>query len=273
MPNALCAAFSSVSIATWNRVEEGRNLYWLGEETLTDLLIRDLLRLQVLGFNIQAFHKKEERENGADWEWWFQGSSGKWIGMRVQAKVIHQHEDKFKELHRYHGKEAGPRVYQCDDLILSAQTGPYPCVPIYCLYSHWLDPTYNKLLPIWVSHFDSHNFGCSTVTAVAVQRFRKPTAMKKANRCSLKDTLNYSIPLAGLVCSPFITNGSIAERAQDILEVGTKYILDSPPPYVTDLIERQSKQSTRIIERNLGVEIDLPTGIVGVLAIQQAVQQ
>jgi len=270
MPNTLCVAFSKVSVDTWHRIAEGRDLYWLGEETLTDLLMRDLLRLRPPGFNIQAFHKKQERSNGADWEWWFQGSCGYWIGMRVQAKVIHQDGYKFRELHRsYKDKENNITSYQSNNLILSAKDRYFPLVPIYCLYSHWLDSTYNKMLPAWVSHLDSQNFGCSIIMATTVRDLRIATLPGKAHKCGLKDTLGYSIPLAGLVCSPFAASGSIAERVRSVLELGSEYLLPSPPAYVAALMAGQDKQSLTGAN-TLDIEIDLPTGIVGLLGIQQA---
>ncbi len=191
--------------------------------------------------------------------------------MRVQAKVIHQDVDKFKELHRsYKDEITKEKIYQSDILISNAQTEYFPCIPIYCLYSHWTSLTsYKELLPMWVSHLDSHNFGCSIIKADEVQHIRKVTPTGSAHKCGLKDTLTYSIPLAGLVCSPFVADGSIAERAQDVLQADKEYLLPFPPPYVIDLIERRSRQPLKNIERDFSVEVDLPTGIIGVLAIQQ----
>lgn len=272
MLNSLCAAFSKASIDTWYRIQEGRSLYWLGEETLTDLMIRDLMRLHLSGFNVKAFHKKDEGKNGADWEWWFQGNSGNWIGMRVQAKIINEFADKFKKLHDYH-KDVKTHLitYQSEKLIASALAAkPGPCIPVYCLYSHWFDLTYNTMLPIWVAHLNPINFGCSIISAAAVRHLRITTGTGKAHRCDLVDTLPYTIPLAGLVCSPFAAaNSSIAERIQNVMEVGAEFLLPSPPPYVIDLIERQNKQPLRTIERPSRNDIDLPTGVIGVLAIQQ----
>lgn len=70
MSNPLCAAFGKVAAATWYRIQEAHSLpYWLGEETLTQLLIKDLLRLRLPGLRISAYRKDEEGRNGADWEW------------------------------------------------------------------------------------------------------------------------------------------------------------------------------------------------------------
>lgn len=269
MSNVLCSAFSKVSIDTWFNIQEARDLNWLGEETLTDLMIRDLLRLQIPGFSIKTFHKKEERGNGSDWEWWFQGNSGKWIGMRVQAKVIHKDVEKFKKLHDYH-VVSNARFYQCDTLIASANDNTLgPCIPIYCLYSHWTDPNHNLILPDWASHLDPCNFGCSIIPAAAVRHLRIITPIGKANKCNLTDTLPYTIPLAGLVCSPFSSNDSIAERVQAALEVGSEYLLASPPRHIIDMLEFQGRRQTTENTENKRSGIDSRKSADNTLLVRQ----
>jgi hypothetical protein len=55
MSSSLCDAFTKASIDTWYRIQEGRALrYPLGEETLTDLFLRDLLRLHLPDITIEV---------------------------------------------------------------------------------------------------------------------------------------------------------------------------------------------------------------------------
>lgn len=283
MSSSLCDAFNKTSIDTWHRIQEGRALcYPLGEETLTDLFLRDLLRLHLPDITVEAFTKDEEGRNGADWEWWFQGNTGKWLGLRVQAKVIAHDADQFKHLHYYKNSEDKPpiRKYQCDKLIANAGADPaWPCVPVYCLYSYW---TAAYSVPFgyccWGPRPSVSSFGCSIVPATDVVKLREPDSMGRDHRNLVTDTLEHSLPLACLVCCPFGPGTeSVAERMHALLydmgamQADIQYLRSSPPPYVQQLtIERRNQAATlRGSDANFPSDINLPPGLGGVVAIQQ----
>lgn len=283
MSSSLCDAFTKASIDTWHRIQEGRALrYPLGEETLTDLFLRDLLRLHLPDITIEAFTKDKEGRNGADWEWWFQGLTGDWLGLRVQAKVIAHDADQFNHLHYYKNSEDKPpiRNYQCDKLIANAGADPtWPCVPIYCLYSYW---TAAYPVPFgyccWGPRPGASSFGCSIVPATNVVKLRAPDGTGRDHRNLLIDTLEYSLPLACLVCCPFGPGTeSVTERMHALLydmgamQADIQYLRESPPPYVQQLTnERRNQAATlRGSDANFRSDINLPDGIGGVVAIQQ----
>jgi hypothetical protein len=283
MSSSLCDAFTKASIDTWHRIQEGRALrYPLGEETLTDLLLRDLLRLHLPDITIEAFTKKAEGKNGADWEWWFQGFTGNWLGLRVQAKVIAHDADEFKHLHYYKQKGTPPqRNYQCDKLINKAAANPqWPCVPVYCLYSYW---TAAYTVPTgyccWGLRPGASSFGCSIVPATDVRALRAADSTGRDFRSLVTDTLDYSLPLACLVCCPFGPGTeSVAERMHALLndmgalQPGLDYLRPTPPPYVQQLTrERRNQSAVRPGgDLNFRSDIQLPPSLAGVVAIQQA---
>lgn len=56
------------------------------EVTLTQTLLLDIARC-VPELHVTPFTQAEESQNGADWEWWIEGSRG-WFGSRMQAKRL-----------------------------------------------------------------------------------------------------------------------------------------------------------------------------------------
>ncbi|WP_223649679.1 DUF6615 family protein [Hymenobacter psoromatis] len=282
MSNALCTAFSKVAINTWHRIQEGRNLpYWLGEETLTDLLIRDLLRLQLPGFEIKAFNKIEEGKNGADWEWWFQGSSGKWLGMRIQAKVISKKAHEFEHLH-YPWPKNPKSVSQCDKLINQSQyERDYPRVPLYLLYCHWLSlpQKLTKILDC-VTNYNESILGCSIMAAIRVKKLRGHIEGEKKNsyRRNLCDVAPHLLPLQSLICNSFSAEGgSIVEQIEAVLKyIGAidrvskvQYLLDSPPNYVAKLIDSKNMPLTATSDKFVGFNNDSSDTLSRVVTTRQ----
>ncbi|UYZ58035.1 DUF6615 family protein [Hymenobacter latericus] len=290
MAGPICAAFSKASVDTWHRIQEGHTLgYYLGEETLTDLLIRDLLRLRLPAFDIEAFSKLKEGRNGADWEWWFQGSSGKWIGMRVQAKVIDEHSPRFEHLHYLCPGKTIPagtppeKFYQSDKLIARALKDDPACprVPVYCLYSYWqsLPAVGTASVLSWLPLTDS-SFGCSIMAAQKVRALRVPLKSGLITyKCALSDTIKDSWPLQWLVCFPFgLTTECIATRVNYALgvmgarEPEINYLVDAPPAYINRLVERRNDARVLGSEVTPNRDIQLPSDVARVLAVRQARQ-
>jgi len=194
----LCDTFRELAQWTWYMLAKARFAdSQIGEETLTDLNILELKLRHVCEVYTRTFNKRQEGKNGADWEWWFTGSSGKWIGFRVQAKVIDIRTDSFEHLHYKKDKDS---KFQCDILIETAlkKRRPHrPLIPLYCLYSNW-----NSLsqTPDWrcQTYFPlEQSYGCSILSAFEVYYLRTGYKIKKK---SLKDLLNYMKPWHCLVC-------------------------------------------------------------------------
>lgn len=129
----LCFDFMRKAKWIWERIREADE-YGLcfGEETITETLLMWLKRAHPTKIHVQAFTKKTERKNGADWEWWI-GRDGNWIGMRVQAKRIKLPSEQYESLFYKYDKPVGPET-QIENLIEKAEQDNL--IPIYALYTH-----------------------------------------------------------------------------------------------------------------------------------------
>ncbi|MCE6787414.1 hypothetical protein KSA82_20750, partial [Acinetobacter baumannii] len=117
----------------WNNLRDARKLnIQLGEESVTDFLIFNLTKSARKDLKIKSFSRNQEALNGADWEWWFTGPSGKGIGMRVQAKIITLLNDKY--LSFKHKNKYGLQIN-----LLEKDAKLKGMIPVYCMYTNW-DP-------------------------------------------------------------------------------------------------------------------------------------
>ena len=127
-----------------------------GEETITETNLLALQRLDQIF--IQAFCKRREAKNGADWEWRILGDSHG-LRMRVQAKRVDRHG--FLTGIRYFPKN-GNRS-QLDLLIDDAEANDL--LPVYCLYCA------EKQRMIWKRPQSSHlETGCLLGIASDIKR-------------------------------------------------------------------------------------------------------
>ncbi|MDF0594618.1 DUF6615 family protein [Psychromarinibacter halotolerans] len=131
----------------------------LQEETLTETLLLKMARdFSPLGLEVLMFNKGQEGENGADWEWFFDGPECS-VGFRIQAKVLKRGEGspgKYAQL----GKPAGQTQKLIDD------AKKYGLNPIYIFYNHrWVQNHHlfgPSVQPDW---FGRSCWGCSVATA------------------------------------------------------------------------------------------------------------
>lgn len=275
MPLSLCTIFHKASTDTWRRIEEGRALnYPLGEETLTDLFIRYLLRLHPANVRIRAYNKREEGKTGADWEWWFRGRTDKrWVGLRVQAKVIAHHKDQFEHLHY---KSPSSTEHQCDKLIREAYAdSSMPRVPLYCLYSYWNSSAYAALYKCHCrvkSLPDS--YGCSIMAAEKVQWLRTSISSKAPIGNNVQDTLPHSWPLPSLFCYPIGGRGTLIDNLLSTLDLmgalrpHIDYRIETVPYYVLEL-QKSNPSSGLDRQPNLDFVIDLPDSLAGLIVIDE----
>jgi len=240
----LCDTFKRLALHTWHFVHDSRlSKFQLKEETVTDLNMLAIKQLHSREVHMQAFTKREEGKNGADWEWWFTNASNQWIGFRVQAKIINIASNEFEHLH-YKSPTTG--TIQCDNLIKEALANPYPKIPLYCLYlqtddtgelPQWNCPTVVPINYLW---------GCSLASAFSVKRLRAASEKHLTHlepylrmwhclvcctghggRNSIERINNYSS----------INFGIDSEAATELgLEVPDSFIIDTPPPYVLNIL-------------------------------------
>lgn len=120
-----CNTFQHLAADIWTLIERSRVAGMrLKEETLTDLNMLHLKLAHPRQVIIKTFNKIEEGTTGADWEWWFRLGS-RWIGFRVQAKILDIRDDSF---HHLHYPVASPA--QCDKLIAQSRIHPAR-IPLY----------------------------------------------------------------------------------------------------------------------------------------------
>ena len=189
--------FRKGSSWTWARLREGRTCdYKVGEESLTDMLLLRLRKEAPSHITVSPFTKRQEGTTGADWEWWFTDSTGRWLGMLIQAKVLNHKTDRFEYLHyQSQGKKQKTKLKQY------AQSKKM--IPVYCLYSNWSH--YRGVKHSTCSCFP-HNvahFGASLVPLSAVEELDKTAGHNNQGaRNALFDVLGSLMPLQCLFCKP-----------------------------------------------------------------------
>ncbi|MFN6528174.1 DUF6615 family protein [Nostoc sp. ChiSLP03a] len=220
MSSTLCDTFKNCSKETWDMLAKGRDLdHQIGEETLIDINILKLKSEKKLEIYNHKFTKHKEGSNGADWEWWFTGASNKWIGFRVQAKVIDFKNNSFNHLYYYKKTKSKNKVYQCDLLIENASKEKNSPIPLYCFYSNWNDSKSSKEYLKYNPIEKENSYGCSIISAFIIQHLRSKKELKH-----LTDLLKYMQPWHSLVCCHGDSSDDLPSR---VLESWRNSILQS----------------------------------------------
>ncbi len=224
---------------TWNRLREARNLeFQIGEESITDFIVLNMKKWGAGKFAVETFTRHKEALNGSDWEWWFTGPSGRWLGMRVQAKVLNLVAEQFEHLH--HKNKYGSQV---DLLINDAKKNGL--IPFYCMYSNWDTKKYKAS---WVCNTykpTARHYGNSILNPYRVKELQR----NKETR--LSSIINELQPMHCIFCCQGFGGSDLPERALHYIK-GTglleylddsesnspNYLLKSNAPYyVQQLIE------------------------------------
>lgn len=191
---SLCDEFKLLAEYVFYLLEGDRVInHQTSEETITDLIIRKLKTWKYLNshsnFSIREFTKPQESKNGADfeWDWYFVDSSGrKWLGLRIQAKVLDLKANKFLSLD-YSNKNGR----QLNLLVNSSNLDNR--IPYYCFYLH----KYNE----------NPLIGCSLSNSYNVEEL-----LKINNKPSLDQVIKISFPWHLLVCNNRMLNESLPEK-------------------------------------------------------------
>uniref|UniRef100_A0A2A3K028 Uncharacterized protein n=1 Tax=Alloyangia mangrovi TaxID=1779329 RepID=A0A2A3K028_9RHOB len=106
-----------------------------GEETTTEhLLLRLARKHHGRGLTIKTFTKDVERDNGADWGFWFGDGHNRGLPVRVQAKRLYRKSGRYDQLyHPYNGPSKSGQTWanQCEAM-LGWRDG---AVPLYVFYN------------------------------------------------------------------------------------------------------------------------------------------
>lgn len=224
---------------TWNKLREARNLdFQVGEESLTDFIVLNIKKWGVGKIVIDTFTRHAESINGSDWEWWFTGPSGKWLGMRVQAKVLNLASEKYKHLH--HKNKHG---FQVDLLIDDAKQNGL--IPLYCMYTNWDPKKYKASWECQTHKPTVRHYGTSILSPHAV----KTLQLTKETRLSkVIDSLK---PMHCIFCCSGFGGKDLPDRAlnwldgaglfkaDEILEQknGMDYLRSEAPYYVYQMLK------------------------------------
>ena len=146
-----------IAADTWERLKLSRDLrVRLGEETLTDLLALDFVRLMEGHARLFQSTKKEESRQGTDLWILIYAGSNRALAFAVQAKKLYP-SNRYEHLNA-RVKSSGP--FQID--ILEEFSGSVGAIPLYLLYNHAdLDNTF----PYWhcCQCLDVGQLGCTLV--------------------------------------------------------------------------------------------------------------
>lgn len=214
------------------------------EETLTDINILQLKLRHPKEVYSQLFNKRREASTGADWEWWLTNARRTaWLGLRVQAKMLHLLSDTYPHLHYVSGK---PPVSQVSRLISDA--AGYGLTPLYCLYLRLSSAVSMKSSTRCRSlAYAPEHFGCSLAPAIHVRNLQV-----SGNHCDLHSVLAGSHPWHCLVCCRGYGGSDLPSRAEAFLNStfdskspeigggGRAIVRDRPPPHVFAAMEGQT---------------------------------
>jgi hypothetical protein len=206
--SSLCATFRQLAVETWNRIGQGRLVgHQLLEDTITDLICLELKTRHPTAITTYTFNKVTEGTTGADWEWWLSDPLRKqWLGIRVQAKILHTASSRFKQLH-YVTSSKGPQIS-----LLESDAASNGAIPLYCLYlefdsrlsgvtaSPWPCPTFAHAPDLW---------GCALCSTSNIRKLK--------SRDGLADVLPFANPWHCLVCCSGYGGDSLPARAAGLL--------------------------------------------------------
>ena len=237
----LCETFRELSFSTWTHLGRARRIgHQPLEETLTDINMLELKDRHADEIFTRTFTRPQEGVNGADWEWWFtDGSMTKWLGVRVQAKVLKLSSNRYEHLHYIKGK-----TYQATKLKrIAAKDG---LVPLYCVFTHWPSGHLPGLWPCRSFGPVMESFGCSMVATKHVDALRR-----SSHADNLASVMACAVPWHCLVCCTGYGGSDLPERVWSFLQEGLGIkpsrrkpeaapqigIRESPPNYVRMVIE------------------------------------
>jgi hypothetical protein len=193
------------------------------EETFTDINILELKDRHPSEIYSHTFSKRKEGVNGADWEWWLTNPSrNQWLGLRVQAKVLHLQTNKFLHLHYQSGV---PKTYQLNKL--KAQAANDDLIPLYCFFSHAfsLDPVLHaacKTHPPTLEYY-----GCALTSLEHVE------GLQVGGRIDdYASVMSAAVPWHCLVCCSGYGQGDLPTRAlaflRNQMSIGVSTENDAP---------------------------------------------
>lgn len=190
----LCIEFKRLANGVFNFLKKDRIIgQQTKEETISNLIVRTLKCWKYNNphskFSIKEFTKSQESLNGADfeWDWYFVDSSQKkWLGFRLQAKVLNLKTNRFLFLN--HSNSKG---HQSNLLINSSYNDSR--IPFYCFYLHKVGVMSLR--------------GCSLSSSDKVKDL-----LKVSNRPHVDEVLQISFPWHMIFCNHNVSGMSLPNK-------------------------------------------------------------
>ncbi len=151
---------------TWGRLKQSRELRTrLGEETLTDLLVLDFVRLMDRRARLFQSTKIQESKRGTDLEVRIHAGGNRAIAFAIQAKKLHRDE-------RYRGLKTTVKSSKSFQLKILEDYAEAVCaVPVYLLYNYVCR---DELVRYWncrgSPNEEVEQLGCTVVPSWVIRR-------------------------------------------------------------------------------------------------------
>lgn len=207
---SLCETFRSIAFKTHDQIARARRVgHQPLEETFTDINILELKERHPHEIYSKTFTKRAEGVNGADWEWWLTNPSRtSWLGLRVQAKILHLETNIFKHLHYRSGS---PKKNQIDKL--RSESKRDGLVPLYCFYTNFSSEDQDQLFACKSFYNASESYGCAIASLDHISILQLLGDIN--DLCSV---LSCAAPWHCLVCCNGYASGDLPTRSWAYLQ-------------------------------------------------------
>ncbi len=165
-----------LSVDVWERLRDVKRLtkplgVRHGEETITDLLMLDLMRK--LSGHVMATQtpKREEAKSGTDFELWVERSTRGWVRFAVQAKRIDFKRSTYSGLNY---KVNGTKQMH----LLKRFADANGAIPVYCFYNYYENPKCSDHWRCCSKPYVEEQLGCTIATLRTVKRAAKRRGAK-----------------------------------------------------------------------------------------------
>jgi len=252
----LCRACIKETDWVWNTLKNFSSYgLKIGEESITDFVVLGLKKFSDNSYIVHSFTRRQEYVTGADWEIWVTGTSKKWVGLRIQAKVISLDTERFDQLH-YRRRDGTSQLRQ-----LLEDAKKVNAVPLYCLYTYWNSQNIKGMKRVCLGcncKFYSKLFGMSVLLPRCVQWFQHK------NDDSLKNLASFLIPFPCVFCNQNLIYNQKCDLPMQVysflISVGVnecliaedkKVLLEVPPCYVKQILSGDIKEDLNIDDNHL----------------------